>query len=124
MSDEGPGDLGALAPPGELGPRAPLAISDLVTTLDVVRATRSRTAKIEALAALFARTLPDEAEAVVGLLLGRIRQGRIGLGRPELTLDPQAVDDEDDHLVDDEDDDLMDDEDDQLLDDEEDADDA
>ena len=80
MSDEGPGDLGALAPPGELGPRAPLAISDLVTTLDVVRATRSRTAKIEALAALFARTLPDEAEAVVGLLLGRIRQGRIGLG--------------------------------------------
>ena len=42
-------------------PRAPLAISDLVTTLDAVRATRSRTAKIEALAALFARTVPDEA---------------------------------------------------------------
>ena len=80
MSDEGPGDFGAPAPPGELGPRAPLAISDLVTTLGAVRATRSRTAKIEALAALFARTLPDEAEAVVGLLLGRIRQGRIGLG--------------------------------------------
>jgi DNA ligase-1 len=80
MSDEGPGDFRAPAPPGELVPRAPLAISDLVTTLDAVRATRSRTAKIEALAALFARTLPDEAEAVVGLLLGRIRQGRIGLG--------------------------------------------
>ena len=51
MSDEGSGELRSLAPPGELGPRAPLAISDLVTTLDAVRATRSRTAKIEALAA-------------------------------------------------------------------------
>ena len=62
--------------------------------------------------------------AADGYGLARLLRPILGLGRPELTLDPQAVDDEDDHLVDDEDDDLMDDEDDQLLDDEEDADDA
>ncbi|HRC11229.1 MAG TPA: hypothetical protein PLX68_00005, partial [Dermatophilaceae bacterium] len=69
MSDEGPGDLGALAPPGVLGPRAPLAISDLVTTLDAVRATRSRTAKIEALAALLARRLGFDPVGFVVLAL-------------------------------------------------------
>jgi phosphatidate phosphatase APP1 len=62
--------------------------------------------------------------AADGYGLARLLRPILGLGRPELTLDPQAVDDEDDHLVDDEDDDLIDDEDDQLLDDEEDADDA
>ena len=52
----------------------------LVETAEALAATRSRTAKTELLAALLRDLGPDEAEAAVGLLLGRLRQGSIGLG--------------------------------------------
>ena len=58
--------------------RMPLA--RLVETAEALAATRSRTAKTELLAALLRDLAPDEAEAAVGLLLGRLRQGSIGLG--------------------------------------------
>jgi DNA ligase-1 len=59
---------------------ASLTLADLGRTIAAVRATSGRKAKVEALADLLRRTRPEEAEALVGLLLGRIRQGRIGLG--------------------------------------------
>jgi DNA ligase-1 len=52
----------------------------LVETAEALAATRSRTAKTELLAGLLRDLGPDEAEAAVGLLLGRLRQGSIGLG--------------------------------------------
>ncbi|MDT0212418.1 ATP-dependent DNA ligase [Rothia sp. ARF10] len=52
----------------------------LVETASALAATRSRTAKTELLGALLRDLGPDEAEAAVGLLLGRLRQGSIGLG--------------------------------------------
>ncbi|GGB78368.1 ATP-dependent DNA ligase [Knoellia flava TL1] len=52
----------------------------LVETASALAATRSRTAKTELLGALLRDLAPDEAEAAVGLLLGRLRQGSIGLG--------------------------------------------
>ncbi|HPB72409.1 MAG TPA: ATP-dependent DNA ligase [Phycicoccus sp.] len=64
----------------EAAPAAPLPLSALVQTVEHLRSTSGRRAKVETLAQLLARTHPDEVEAVVGLLVGRIRQGRIGLG--------------------------------------------
>ena len=58
----------------------PLPLLRLVAVTDEVRATSSRRDKVAALAELLAATPPTEAPATVGLLLGRIRQGRIGLG--------------------------------------------
>jgi len=52
----------------------------LVETASALAATRSRTAKTELLGELLRDLGPDEAEAAVGLLLGRLRQGSIGLG--------------------------------------------
>ncbi|MFW5473001.1 ATP-dependent DNA ligase [Knoellia sp. CPCC 206450] len=52
----------------------------LVETASALAATQSRTAKTELLGALLRDLAPDEAEAAVGLLLGRLRQGSIGLG--------------------------------------------
>jgi DNA ligase-1 len=57
-----------------------LSLTALVDTIDVVRATSARSAKVAALAELLGQADPAEAPALVGLLLGRIRQGRIGLG--------------------------------------------
>jgi DNA ligase-1 len=55
-------------------------LADVVATSDAVAATRSRNAKIDALAALLARGAPGEIEAVVGFLTGEPRQGRVGIG--------------------------------------------
>lgn len=52
----------------------------LVTTADTVAATRSRLAKVDALAALLAELQPDEIAPAVGMLVGRPRQGRVGVG--------------------------------------------
>lgn len=59
-------------------PGMPLA--RLVEAAAALAATRSRTAKTEVLAGLLRDLSPEEAEAAVGLLLGRLRQGSIGLG--------------------------------------------
>lgn len=58
----------------------PLALSEVAATLRELRATSARRGKVQALAALLRRTSSGEVEALVGLLLGRPRQGRIGLG--------------------------------------------
>ncbi len=54
--------------------------ADLAATAGTVAATRSRTAKLTALAELLARLEPDEVEPAVALLSGTVRQGRIGVG--------------------------------------------
>ncbi|HEX4903184.1 MAG TPA: ATP-dependent DNA ligase [Acidimicrobiales bacterium] len=55
-------------------------LADVVGTAGAVAATTKRTAKRDALAALFRRLDADEVEPVVGFLLGEARQGRIGIG--------------------------------------------
>lgn len=55
-------------------------LAALVDTASAVAATRARSAKVAALAELLRHTHPDDAAAALGLLLGRPRQGRIGVG--------------------------------------------
>jgi DNA ligase-1 len=55
-------------------------LADVVATSDAVAATRSRTAKIDALADLLRRAEPAEVATIVCLLTGEPRQGRIGVG--------------------------------------------
>jgi len=61
-----------------------MLLSDLVETSGAVGATRSRTAKITALADLLSRLArdsdPAEIDVAVGFLTGEPRQGRIGIG--------------------------------------------
>ncbi|SFR71595.1 DNA ligase-1 [Agromyces sp. CF514] len=57
-----------------------MLLAELVTTAQTVTATRSRLAKIEALADLLGRLEPDEVVPAVGLLVGKPRQGRLGVG--------------------------------------------
>jgi DNA ligase-1 len=55
-------------------------LAELVATSAAVAATRARSAKQAALAALLSRLAPDEIEIGVGFLEGSPRQGRIGVG--------------------------------------------
>ena len=55
-------------------------LADVVAAAQAVGATPKRTAKRDALAALFAELQGDEVAVVVGFLLGEVRQGRIGIG--------------------------------------------
>src|ERR1051325_7929175 len=57
-----------------------MLLAELVATSAAVAATRSRTAKIAALASCIAGLPPDEIEAGVSFLSGQARQGRIGVG--------------------------------------------
>jgi DNA ligase-1 len=57
-----------------------MLLADLVTTLDVVSATRSRLAKIEALADMLSTVPEAEIEPTVGLATASLRQGRLGVG--------------------------------------------
>jgi DNA ligase-1 len=59
---------------------AGVRLADLVETADRVAATRSRTAKVAAMADLFRQAGPAQAAVVAGLLSGAPRQGRIGVG--------------------------------------------
>ncbi|WP_314149387.1 ATP-dependent DNA ligase [uncultured Leifsonia sp.] len=57
-----------------------MLVGELVTTLEGVAATRARLAKVDALSDLL-RALPaDEIAPAVGMLVGRPRQGRVGVG--------------------------------------------
>ena len=56
------------------------AARHLVQTSGTVGATRSRKAKVEAIAGLLRSLEPDEVEVAVGFLTGAARQGRIGVG--------------------------------------------
>jgi DNA ligase-1 len=64
---------------------------EIVDTSAAVAATRSRSAKIEALAACIARMPPDEAAAGVGFLTGEPRQRRLGVGWASLRDLPPAA---------------------------------
>jgi DNA ligase 1 len=55
-------------------------LDSLVNTADAVATTRSRLAKVDALATQLAMLEPDEIAPVVGFLLGKPRQGRVGVG--------------------------------------------
>ncbi|GAA1805331.1 ATP-dependent DNA ligase [Agromyces neolithicus] len=57
-----------------------MLLDELVTTTDTVAATRSRLAKVDALADLLGRLEPDEIAPAVGFLVSRARQGRVGVG--------------------------------------------
>ena len=57
-----------------------MRLAELVSTVETVTATRSRLAKVDAIAGLLARLLPDEIVPAIGLLVGRPRQGRLGIG--------------------------------------------
>ncbi|HEV8248008.1 MAG TPA: ATP-dependent DNA ligase [Polyangiaceae bacterium] len=58
----------------------------LVETSERAGETRSRKAKVEALADALRELAPDEVEAGVGFLYGELRQGRIGVGGAKLAL--------------------------------------
>lgn len=57
-----------------------MLLSEVVVVLGRVAATRSRSAKISALAELFTRLGPEEVEAAVAMVAGEPRQGKIGVG--------------------------------------------
>jgi DNA ligase-1 len=59
-------------------------LSELVSTLDRVAATRARSVKVAALAELLARVGHDELEPAVGLVSGVPRQGKVGVGSASL----------------------------------------
>lgn len=70
-----------------------MLLDDLVTTAATVTATRSRLAKVAALADLLRRLEPDDVAPAVGFLIGRPRQGRVGVGYRSIgaiTGDPAA----------------------------------
>jgi len=63
------------------GTMGDVLFSDVVNASATVSATRSRLAKVDALAGALRQAEPDaEVPAVVGFLVGQPRQGRIGTG--------------------------------------------
>jgi len=69
-----------------------MLLTEIVETSSAVAATRSRSAKIEALAACIARMQPDEAAAGAAFLAGEPRQRRLGVGWASLRELPPAAD--------------------------------
>jgi len=57
-----------------------MLLDELVRTADAVASTRSRLAKVEALADLLRRLEPVDIATAVGLLIAKPRQGRVGIG--------------------------------------------
>jgi DNA ligase-1 len=57
-----------------------MLLDELVRTAEAVASTRSRLAKVAALADLLTRLEPGEVATAVGLLVARPRQGRVGVG--------------------------------------------
>lgn len=57
-----------------------MLLDELVNTTQAVASTRSRLAKVDALAGLLNRLEPAEIATAVGLLIARPRQGRVGVG--------------------------------------------
>jgi DNA ligase 1 len=62
------------------GQNALVLFADVVTTSAQGEATRSRKAKIDALAELLRQAGPGDAPLIVGYLVGEPRQGRVGVG--------------------------------------------
>ncbi|GAA4352529.1 ATP-dependent DNA ligase [Microbacterium rhizosphaerae] len=57
-----------------------MLLAEVVATVSVVGATRSRLAKSDALAGLLRELQPDEIPIAIGLLTANPRQGRVGVG--------------------------------------------
>ncbi len=57
-----------------------MLFADVVAVSDAVSSTRSRTKKVELLAAVLRRLAPEEAPAAISYLTGRPRQDRLGAG--------------------------------------------
>ncbi|MFF1876350.1 ATP-dependent DNA ligase [Leifsonia sp. NPDC058230] len=57
-----------------------MLLDALVNTADAVASTRSRLAKVDALAGLLTKLEPDEIAPAVGFVVGKPRQGRVGVG--------------------------------------------
>ncbi|RXZ45913.1 ATP-dependent DNA ligase, partial [Agromyces binzhouensis] len=57
-----------------------MLLGEVVTTVERVASTRSRLAKVDALAGLLAGLARDEIVPAVGLLTAKPRQGRVGVG--------------------------------------------
>ena len=69
-----------------------MLLADLVDTSAAVASTRSRLAKVEAIASLLRRAAPDEIPIVVSYLSGELRQRRTGVGWASLRdLPPPAT---------------------------------
>lgn len=62
-----------------------MLLAELVDVVDAVASTRSRLAKIEAIAGLLARLSAEELPTAVGYLTASPRQGRVGVGWRSLT---------------------------------------
>jgi DNA ligase 1 len=67
-------------------------LADVVATSRTVAATRSRKAKVAAIAALLSAAAPDEVETVTAYVGGTLRQRRTGLGWRGLTELPPPAD--------------------------------
>ena len=70
----------------------PVLLHDLVSTSAEVASTRSRKAKVAALASLLSRTPTEEVGLVVSYLSGRLLQRRTGVGWRSLTSLPDPAD--------------------------------
>jgi DNA ligase 1 len=70
---------------------AGMLLADLVAVSATVAATRSRTAKVEAVAGALRSTDPGEAPAVVAFLSGELRQRQIGVGWSSLRDGPEPA---------------------------------
>jgi DNA ligase 1 len=57
-----------------------MLLADVVDSTAAVTATRSRLAKVDALAGLLGRLDPDDVRPAIGFLLAAPRQGRLGIG--------------------------------------------
>ena len=70
-----------------------MLLAEVVRTSEAVGSTRARSAKVATLADLLRRLAADEVEPAVAFLVGRPRQGKIGVGWATLrTLDPAPAD--------------------------------
>ena len=68
-----------------------MLLADVVTTSATVAATRSRKAKVAAIAALLVRAAPEELETVTAYVGGSLRQRRTGLGWRGLSSLPEPA---------------------------------
>ncbi len=57
-----------------------MLLAEVVRTSEAVASTPARLAKVTSLADLLRRLAPDEVEAAVSFLIGRPRQGKVGIG--------------------------------------------
>ena len=75
-----------------VGQNGRVLLSDVVATSGAVTATRSRKAKVAAIADLLSSAAPEEIETVTSYLGGTLRQRRTGLGWRGLSALPPPAD--------------------------------